>query len=406
MGGRTCQRPRLCTCNVVGCGLSTTWCQSLLKYVPGRLIPKAMYACHCKLDKSTQYLAGPAQELQGDVGLSIKHSIMESSSDSKDEELNGRDQQPTFYTDFDDQYDHFTPLHLKDKTTALENALYDLMYLCSAVTQWIISFSYDLNLVFESRPAEPDRSLYQLYSSIPPGPNMGHRKLSPYALENAAILAHESGLYDVLVNVQHFEQFPSLEMSRLQFLVILEDELHRIDAIWQAAWNDLMSKDVNANLGRIQDLGVVPSGNEERNEDVDQSRRSTPNKGSHVVVNTDIYFRSVGVSNPAAIAGSFLILCLNLLCGISQAQSRFVSESLSFMLSHIINDIQAPEDRRSLLKFPRDYRTILNHFDLDPHLQLYVCCPSCYTLYDDMDFPDFCTFHDFPSSRPCSAKLK
>ncbi|KAI6011704.1 hypothetical protein PISMIDRAFT_13098 [Pisolithus microcarpus 441] len=109
-----------------------------------------MYACHCKLNKSAQYLEGPAWELQGNVDRSIEHSIVESSSDSKDEESNGRDQQPTFNTDFNDQYDHVTSLHLKDETAALENALYDLMYLCSAVTQQIVSFSYNLNLVFES----------------------------------------------------------------------------------------------------------------------------------------------------------------------------------------------------------------------------------------------------------------
>ncbi|KAI6154433.1 hypothetical protein EDD17DRAFT_1512854 [Pisolithus thermaeus] len=273
---------------------------------------------------SVEYLGGPAWELQDDVDRNNERSIVESSSDLKDDESNGRDQQPIFDTDFDDQYDHVTSLHLKDETATLESALYDLMYLCSAVTQKIVSFSYDLNLVFESQPAEPDHSVYQLYSSIPPGPNMGHRKLSPDASENAAILAHESGLYEVLVNLQHFEQFPSLETSRLQFLVMLEDELCRVDAIWQAAWNDLLSRGVNANLGQIQDLRVMQRGNDEQNEDAEQSRCSTPNKGSHVVVNTvyleDVYFRSLGVSSPVAIAGSFLILSLNLLCGISQAQ--------------------------------------------------------------------------------------
>jgi len=102
-----------------------------------------------------------------------------------------------------------------------------------------------------------------------------------------------------------------------------------------------------------------------------------------------------------------LILTLNLLCGISQAQSGFVSASLKFILSRVADASQlAPADRLSLLKFPRDYRTILNHFDLDPRLRFYVCCPSCCTLYDDVDFPDACTFCEFPSSSPCSVRLK
>lgn len=66
----------------------------------------------------------------------------------------------------------------------------------------------------------------------------------------------------------------------------------------------------------------------------------------------------------------------------------------------------ASADRLSLLKFPSDYRTILNHFDLDPRLRFFVCCPSCCTLYEDVDFPDTCTFREFPSSSPCSVRLK
>ncbi|KAI6135909.1 hypothetical protein EDD17DRAFT_1517395 [Pisolithus thermaeus] len=251
------------------CGSSTTWCQSLLKYVPGQLIPKAMYARHRKLDKSALYLEGPSWELQSNVDLTIKHSFVESSSEPNDEEPNEMNPQTTFDIDIDDRCDHPTSLRLKDETTALENALHDLMYLCSAVTQQIMSFSYDLNLVFESQPTEPDRSPYQLYSSIPPGPNMGH----------------ERRLYEVLVNLRHVEQFPSLDASRLQFLAMLEDELRRIDAIRQAAWNGLLRRGVDPNSGQIQGL-VTQNCNNERNEDDNQSKRGTPSKGSYVIVNT------------------------------------------------------------------------------------------------------------------------
>ncbi|KAI5998475.1 hypothetical protein EDC04DRAFT_2612376 [Pisolithus marmoratus] len=227
-----------------------------------------MYACHCKLDKFALYLEDPSQELQGDVDLAIKHSFTESSSDPNDEEPNGTvDPQTTFDTDIDDQCNHSPSLYLKDETTALENMLHNLMCLCSAVTQQIMSFSYDLNLVFKSQPTEPDHSPYQLYSSILPGPNMGHRRLSKDASKNQAILGHEHWLYEVL------------------FLVMLEDELHRIDAIWQAAWSCLLSRGVHANLGQIRGL-VVQNGNDEQNEDVKESKHGTPNKGSHVIVNT------------------------------------------------------------------------------------------------------------------------
>ncbi|KAI6118075.1 hypothetical protein F5141DRAFT_1061743 [Pisolithus sp. B1] len=285
-------------------------------------VPMVMHLQCCRLQIKYNLVpisteGPPSQELQGDMDLTIKHSFMESSSDLNNEEPNEMDPQTTFDTDIDDQCDHSTSLCLKDETTALENMLHDLMYLCSAITQQIMSFSYDLNLVFESQPTEPDHSPYQLYSSIPPGPNMGHRQLSKDVSENEAILGHKCWLYEVL------------------FLVMLEDELHRIDAIQQAAWNGLLSRGADPNLGQIQGL-VVQNGNDEWNKDVYQSKHGTPNKGSYVIVNT--------------------------------AQSRFVSESLSFMLSHVVNDTQAPKDRKTLLKFPRDYHTILNHFNLDPHL--------------------------------------
>ncbi|KAI6097357.1 hypothetical protein EV401DRAFT_1895524 [Pisolithus croceorrhizus] len=237
-----------------GCGSSTTWCQSLLKYVPGRLIPKAMYARHRKLDKSAQYLEGPAWTLQGDVDLTIERSFAESSGDSKDEEPNERDPQPIFGTDVDDQCNMVTSLHLKDETAALENMLHDLMYLCSAVTQQIMSFS-----------SNPQNLMALLTNSI-----LLSRLAQTWVIDDSTRT--------------HPKMWPYWITS---FLVMLEDELHRIDAIWQAAWNGLLSRGVDASLSPIQDLGLVTQSGNEWKEGVKQSEHGMPNEGSHVVINAN-----------------------------------------------------------------------------------------------------------------------
>ncbi|KAI6094515.1 hypothetical protein EV401DRAFT_1809354, partial [Pisolithus croceorrhizus] len=103
----------------------------------------------------------------------------------------------------------------------------------------------------------------------------------------------------------------------------------------------------------------------------------------------------------------FLILYLNLLCSISQVQSMFVSESLWFIQCYVEPTQIMQEERLSLMCFPKDYHTILRHFNLDPQVQLFICCPLCCALYDNnKGCLDFCTFQDFPSSPPCSVCLK
>lgn len=63
---------------------------------------------------------------------------------------------------------------------------------------------------------------------------------------------------------------------------------------------------------------------------------------------------------------------------------------------------------------PSDPRTIVNHFDLDPHTVSYLQCPACYALYTyeatDTDRPtppdiERCTFSSTPTSQPCGVPL-
>ncbi|KIO06271.1 hypothetical protein M404DRAFT_8746 [Pisolithus tinctorius Marx 270] len=118
--------------------------------------------------------------------------------------------------------DNCAMLHIKEETDAMEETLHNLMHLCHAVTQ---------------RDHLAKGSTYDLFRSIPSGPNMGHRHLCGDLPENAAIMAHESALFNIFLSLKHLDNHPSLEVSRLQLLALVENEIHRIDSIWQAAWN-------------------------------------------------------------------------------------------------------------------------------------------------------------------------
>ncbi|KAJ3552961.1 hypothetical protein NM688_g3879 [Phlebia brevispora] len=54
---------------------------------------------------------------------------------------------------------------------------------------------------------------------------------------------------------------------------------------------------------------------------------------------------------------------------------------------------------------PRDLRTILTTFTLDPVLMHKVSCPECCIQYDKEACPELCSNQETPSSAPCGAKL-
>ncbi len=58
-----------------------------------------------------------------------------------------------------------------------------------------------------------------------------------------------------------------------------------------------------------------------------------------------------------------------------------------------------------LRKIPRDPRTIISRFRIDPVTRSYVCCPSCFALYIDKPLPAICTHQATPSSNVCNTKL-
>ncbi|KIK38450.1 hypothetical protein CY34DRAFT_108662 [Suillus luteus UH-Slu-Lm8-n1] len=58
-----------------------------------------------------------------------------------------------------------------------------------------------------------------------------------------------------------------------------------------------------------------------------------------------------------------------------------------------------------LSDIPRDPRTVIGSFELEPRTRSYVCCTTCFALYDTAPLPLFCTHQPTPTSRPCHTKL-
>lgn len=67
---------------------------------------------------------------------------------------------------------------------------------------------------------------------------------------------------------------------------------------------------------------------------------------------------------------------------------------------------------KELDRLPKDPRTVLNRFDLDPRCSSFLQCPECYSLYPyngtiTSTLPEFdkCTHKPTPTSLPCDAPL-
>lgn len=167
MGGRTPQHPVVCTCRVAGCGSSTTWCLSWLENILGRLIPKALCARHRHLDKSSRYLEGLANNSQSN---DIPTNELDTIDDMNDVGVKVPDKESHLHTCSNTVSGSAESLQcLQEQTKALEDALHDLMHLCSVITQQIMSFSPSTDLMFSSGFMDSNSNVYEHFPSFLPG---------------------------------------------------------------------------------------------------------------------------------------------------------------------------------------------------------------------------------------------
>lgn len=103
---------------------------------------------------------------------------------------------------------------------------------------------------------------------------MDHQRLSLSAPQNVTTLTYECKLYEVLVALGNFSGFPSTEGSQLHLITLVEDELHRVDAIRQAAWNQRLVR------------GPTAESHEEEAKEKKDAKQNEGMDGTYVVVNT------------------------------------------------------------------------------------------------------------------------
>ncbi|KAI0313293.1 hypothetical protein OF83DRAFT_1086428 [Amylostereum chailletii] len=88
-----------------------------------------------------------------------------------------------------------------------------------------------------------------------------------------------------------------------------------------------------------------------------------------------------------------------------------VVDTVEMLLAGFRSAFQSVPGASSIVKaIPKDPRTILSRYPLDPVTLVYVCCAGCYCLYsydvsNRENIPDLCTFKATPESRLCNHPL-
>jgi len=108
---------------------------------------------------------------------------------------------------------------------------------------------------------------------------------------------------------------------------------------------------------------------------------------------------------PAVIAALLTVLLMNLVFHLSRRATAILLVGMRCML--LAHGLSGDSD-----KLPRDPRTVVNRFNLDPHCSSFLQCPVCYALYPYNGTitsiqPEFekCTHRSTPTSPPCDVRL-
>ncbi|EGF98185.1 uncharacterized protein MELLADRAFT_69491 [Melampsora larici-populina 98AG31] len=148
----------------------------------------------------------------------------------------------------------------------------------------------------------------------------------------------------------------------------------------------------------------------DRGEPLATSSRNTASEGvPHDDLGENIYDTSAYLDNKLESANPVLIYPLLITAALYLFEHISISTA-SWLLGALRGLIQLvrlislgrfqPEDPEDLLFFdqltleelPRDIRTIISKFQLDPKLMVFNCCPTCFALYHPGQTPPKCTY--------------
>ena len=102
---------------------------------------------------------------------------------------------------------------------------------------------------------------------------------------------------------------------------------------------------------------------------------------------------------PIVYASIVLVLVLRYIFNLSRRKTSVVLAGVRDILR------LAGVSAEQLNEVPRDPRTALKRFNLDPVFQTYTMCSKCYALYPISGTPIDCTFRPTPSDPPCGERL-
>ncbi|KIO05132.1 hypothetical protein M404DRAFT_9134 [Pisolithus tinctorius Marx 270] len=369
----------LCTCITVGCDKERTWSEAHGSYVTGAQVSKALYFRHRKLDQwvfkcSSDGTAGDGSDV-GDTKTWPPAGFLRQHSPTSPLTERPPPLQGTGTADSD--------LNERLKRTAtIEASAHDLGHITTLINFEILSFSVNGPLCFSSPPNAASLE-YDLQQPIDYSfkVNAGPLQLQQSSALNQAVLQHENHLAAARTALEDMQVLESLRVCWDELIQRIRQELERVMQLKMMEWN--------------RQVREIRSSNE-------TSSRPGPQA---VQVNTDSYFQfGSGSLHPAVAAAMFLVLVLTLLCGVSRKQAGFSLVVLKQMIHWLSGGSGETGVDTTIL--PRDPRTLLQFFDLNPRLRSYTCCPSCFALYpDSAPVPDNCTNQKASDEPSCDTSL-
>ena len=223
-------------------------------------------------------------------------------------------------------------------------------------------------------------------------PNRGAHALHPEDRANRHFLENESRLCEILIDLRQRPLSGDVE-------AVLADRIYegllRMRRHKEVEWN----RQRTLTVARSRGIAVVDSGTL---------------WNDHLVRFTDaraiqgVYFKSPVPDDPIMSTSFLTILLLHLFF-------RTPRRATTVLIAGIRSILQASRIPKHIVDLlPRDPRTIVDRFDLDPRVTSYLQCPSCYALYTytgtgathlSPDIIQHCTHRPTPESSPCGVPL-
>ncbi|SJL11833.1 uncharacterized protein ARMOST_15244 [Armillaria ostoyae] len=232
-------------------------------------------------------------------------------------------------------------------------------------------------LSFHHPPTRDVAKIFEYPSVDPiPDPNSGDFALSYAISSNSTILAHESRLIEILRTLNN----NAASEDREQLEDLIKQELYGIWQFKEREWNRQQS--------------VVT-------DDADLDHAG-------VSYNTDIYFKPYRPRSSGVRVFLLAMAAAMLIYHVSRRVIRLIL--IAFRLSQKVHNSSPSVAQET----PINPHSFLKDFHLDPVTATYICCQSCYALYQydaarkakpGAEIPLFCTNKPTPTSPVCKHPL-